>query len=162
VVTGFVAVGDAWACTNPSLGRGITMGLMHAAGTREVVRRHLDDALALARAHDEMTESRLTPWYRSTVELDRVRGARLAAAAKGLALPEPTDPGARIRAALPIAAQFDADLFRAFIEMTSLLAFPSEVMARPGLVDRILEVAGSHPPPAPPGPSRMETLRILA
>jgi hypothetical protein len=35
----------------------------------------------------------------------------------------------------------DADLFRAFIEMMSLLALPSEVMARPGLVDRVLEVA---------------------
>ena len=33
VATGVVAVGDAWACTNPSLGRGITMGLMHAART---------------------------------------------------------------------------------------------------------------------------------
>jgi hypothetical protein len=30
------------------------------------------------------------------------------------------------------------------------------------LVDRILEVAGSHPPPAPSGPSRVETLRVLA
>jgi 2-polyprenyl-6-methoxyphenol hydroxylase-like FAD-dependent oxidoreductase len=162
VVTGLVAVGDAWACTNPSLGRGITMGLIHAAGTREVVRCHLDDPLALARAHDEMTERRLTPWYRNTVELDRVRRARLAAAAEGRALPEPSDPAARIRTALPIAAQFDADLFRAFIEMTSLLALPSEVMARPGLTDRILEVAGRHPPPAPLGPSRAETLRILA
>ena len=27
VVTGLVAVGDAWACTNPSLGRGATIGL---------------------------------------------------------------------------------------------------------------------------------------
>ena len=162
VVTGLLAVGDAWACTNPSLGRGITMGLMHAAGTREVVRRHLDDPGALARAHDEMTERRLTPWYRNTVELDRMRGARLVAAAEGRALPEPSDPPARIRTALPIASQFDADLFRAFIEMTSLLALPSEVLGRPGLVDRILEVVGRRPPPAPPGPSRAETLRILA
>ena len=91
----------AWACTNPSLGRGITMGLMHAAGTREVVRRHLDDPLALARAHDEMTERRLTPWYRNTVELDRARAARLAAAATGQALPEPGDPAARVNLYLP-------------------------------------------------------------
>ena len=28
--TGVVAVGDAWACTNPSLGRGVSIGLMHA------------------------------------------------------------------------------------------------------------------------------------
>ncbi len=36
VVTGLVAVGDSACCTNPSLGRGITMGLLHAAGTVEV------------------------------------------------------------------------------------------------------------------------------
>ena len=162
VVTGLVAVGDAWACTNPSLGRGITMGLMHAAVTREVVRSNLDDPLALARVHDDMTERHLTPWYRNTVELDRVRRARLAAAAEAQPFPEPNDAGARIRAALPIAAQFDADVYRAFVEMTSLLALPSEVMARPGLVDRVLELAGRHRPPVPPGPSRMETLRILA
>ena len=38
VVTGLVAVGDSACCTNPSLGRGITMGLLHAAGTVEVRR----------------------------------------------------------------------------------------------------------------------------
>jgi hypothetical protein len=42
VATGIVSVGDAWACTNPSLGRGITMGLMvdrimEVAGTLEAV-----------------------------------------------------------------------------------------------------------------------------
>jgi flavin-dependent dehydrogenase len=26
VATGIISVGDSWACTNPSLGRGITMG----------------------------------------------------------------------------------------------------------------------------------------
>jgi flavin-dependent dehydrogenase len=26
VVTGYAAVGDAWACTNPSAGRGISVG----------------------------------------------------------------------------------------------------------------------------------------
>jgi len=40
VVTGIVSVGDAWSCTNPSLGRGMTMGLMHAAGTAGVIREH--------------------------------------------------------------------------------------------------------------------------
>ena len=30
VATGVVAVGDAWACTNPSLGRGATLALVHA------------------------------------------------------------------------------------------------------------------------------------
>ena len=30
VVTGLVPVGDAYACTNPSLGRGASIGLLHA------------------------------------------------------------------------------------------------------------------------------------
>jgi hypothetical protein len=49
VATGIVGVGDSQACTNPSLGRGITTGLLHAAGTLDVVREHLGDPLALAR-----------------------------------------------------------------------------------------------------------------
>ena len=99
VATGIVAVGDSWACTNPSLGRGLAMGLIHAAGTREVARQHLGNPLALATAHDEMTEARLTPWYRHTIELDRARAAAIDAAIEGRSLPEPTDPAARVRAA---------------------------------------------------------------
>ena len=37
---GVVSVGDAWACTNPSLGRGMALGLAHAALLRRVVREH--------------------------------------------------------------------------------------------------------------------------
>jgi hypothetical protein len=57
---------------------------------------------------------------------------------------------------------YDADLFRAANEMRSLLAFPQEVMARPGLVDRILEVAGTHEAVTPPGPSREELLHMVS
>ncbi|OLT16549.1 hypothetical protein BJF78_14125 [Pseudonocardia sp. CNS-139] len=39
VVTGLVAIGDAWASTNPSLGRGSTMGLIHACLLRGVLRQ---------------------------------------------------------------------------------------------------------------------------
>ncbi len=77
MATGIVSVGDSWACTNPSLARGITMGLMHALGTVEVVKQHLDNPLALMLAQDSMTETRLTPWYRNTIEIDRTRIARL-------------------------------------------------------------------------------------
>ena len=37
LVTGLALLGDAWACTNPSLGRGMSLGLMHARCLREVV-----------------------------------------------------------------------------------------------------------------------------
>jgi hypothetical protein len=37
--------------------RGITMGLMHAVGTVEVARQHLDDPVALALAQDSMIDT---------------------------------------------------------------------------------------------------------
>ena len=162
VSTGMVTVGDSWACTNPSLGRGITMGLMHALGTAEVVGQYLDDPLALALAQDSMTETRVTPWYRDTIEFDRTRIAQFNALIEGRHEPEPTDPPARIAKALFVATMHDADLFRAVNEFRSLLTLPQEVMARPGVVDRIMEVADAHEAFMPPGPSREELLHVLA
>jgi hypothetical protein len=60
--------------------------------------------------------------------------------------------------ALAAAMMYDADLFRAFLEIVSVQALPQEVMARPGIVDRILEVASAHEPVIPPAPSREELL----
>ena len=76
--------------------------------------------------------------------------------------PEPTDPAARTAKALLVAMRYDADLFRACNEFRSLLASPLEVMARPGLVDRIMEVSARHEAVMPPGPSREELLHMLA
>jgi hypothetical protein len=42
-----------------------------------------------------------------------------------------------------------------------ILALGAEVMARPGFVERLLEVADPEPEPAP-GPSRAELLEIVA
>jgi len=135
---------------------------MHALGTVEVVRQHLDNPLALTLAQDSMTETRVTPWYRNTIEIDRTRIARFNALIEGRPEPQPRDPPARIASALLVAMTYDADLFRAAAEIRSLLALPQEVMARPGLVDRIMEVAGTHEAVTPPGPSRQELLHMLA
>jgi 2-polyprenyl-6-methoxyphenol hydroxylase-like FAD-dependent oxidoreductase len=37
VITGLAALGDAWACTNPSLGRGASIGLLHACALRDLL-----------------------------------------------------------------------------------------------------------------------------
>jgi len=158
VATGIVSVGDSWACTNPVGGRGISMGLMHAVGTVEVIQAHFDDPLALALAHDTMTETRVTPWYRNTVEFDRKRTAQIHAAIQGRTIPRPTDPADL----LPIAMMYDADLFRAGAEIFSLLSLPRDVLTRPGVSERIMELVAAHPAAQPPGPSRDEVIRMLA
>jgi 2-polyprenyl-6-methoxyphenol hydroxylase-like FAD-dependent oxidoreductase len=158
VAAGIVSVGDSWACTNPVGGRGISMGLMHAVGTVEVVQKHLNDPLALALAHDDMTEARVTPWYRNTVEFDRKRTAQIRAVVQGQTVARANDPADL----LPTAMMYDADLFRAGAEIFSLLALPQQVLARPGVADRIMGLAASHPAMVSQGPTRDDVIHILA
>jgi hypothetical protein len=87
-----------------------------------------------------------------------MRRVQIKASIEGRPAPRPADP----RNALPVAMMYDADLFRAGLEITSLLTSPQELMARPGMIDRIMAVAGAHETVAPPGPSRGELFRILA
>ena len=63
VATGLVAVGDAMACTNPSGGRGMTLGLLGVWHLREVIRSHLENPHRLAETWDAVAQTELTPWY---------------------------------------------------------------------------------------------------
>jgi hypothetical protein len=109
-----------------------------------------------------MTETRVTPWYRDTIEVDRTRIARFNALLEGRPEPPPPNRSARIAKALLVATMYDADLFRVSTEFRSMLALPQEVMARPGVIDRIMEVAGTHEAVTPAGPSREELLHMVA
>ena len=157
VVTGFAAVGDAWACTNPSAGRGLSVGLLHAQVLRGVVRRHLDDPAALARACDEQPERVVAPFYRNQVAADRARLAEMSALRNGAA-PTPSDtPMARLLR----AAAWDADAFRGVIETVVCVALPEDVLGRPA-VAAALEAYGGQAPPPVPGPDRRQLLDLIA
>jgi hypothetical protein len=56
----------------------------------------------------------------------------------------------------------DADVFRAYQEMTLMLAPPQEILARLGLAEKITEAASGRKPWAAPGPSRTEVLTMLS
>jgi 2-polyprenyl-6-methoxyphenol hydroxylase-like FAD-dependent oxidoreductase len=167
VATGILPVGDALCCTNPSLGRGMTMGLMHAAGTAEVIGGRLDDPLALAAEHDRMSQARIMPWYRQTVQLDRARKAQIDASIAGeLAAPGAAPPGHDGGrpgwAEMQLAMLYDPDVFRAFMEIISMLALPEEIMARPGFSEHLAKSAAGKEAFKIPGPSRKELLQSLA
>jgi 2-polyprenyl-6-methoxyphenol hydroxylase-like FAD-dependent oxidoreductase len=161
LLTGIALLGDAWACTNPSLGRGISLGLLHAQCLREVVSSHLDDPLEFAHAWDAATEAKLTPWYRETVEEDRDRLREIDALRNDS---EPTPPSERsgiLRGALNTAALHDPDLFRAYLASRAVLTPLSETFALDGVAERTLELAGEHERMVIPGPSREDLLRLL-
>ena len=156
VVTGVAAVGDAWACTNPSAGRGMTVGLIHAQALRDVARGHLDDPAGFATAWDEATESRAAPYYWNQIRADRARFAHMETLRTGAEPPAP-DP---VIESIKGATAHDADVFRGMLETMMCLALPQEVVARPGFMEKVMAV-GAAPMPIP-GPDRAALLDLVS
>jgi flavin-dependent dehydrogenase len=154
VVTGVVAAGDAWACTNPSLGRGATIGLLHACALRDLLREvPPTEAWAFARQWDEVTEATVAPLYRATLAFDRHRLAEIDAEIAGRAY-EPEDPAWAITTAMHAGAGRDPDVLRALLRIGGLLATPNEVVAEPDTLDRIIAAAAGQPRYPLPGADR--------
>jgi 2-polyprenyl-6-methoxyphenol hydroxylase-like FAD-dependent oxidoreductase len=156
VVTGYAPVGDAWACTNPSAGRGLSVGLLHAQVLPQVVAAHLGDPAELARRWAARTDREVAPYYRNQVAADRGRVAEMTALREGRE-PPAADPASRRFLA---AARTDADAFRGLVETVQCTALPQDVLARPEIA-RAVERRGDDPVP-PPGPDRPALLRLLA
>jgi flavin-dependent dehydrogenase len=163
VVSGMIAVGDSWACTNPTAGRGVSLGVGHAIALRDVAREHFDNPVRLAERFHAVTEETFTPWYQQQMERDRDRVATIRAviAGKEPQAPSATDPAARRQAAFMTAASYDAEVARAFLEVLSCHALPAEIMARPGMVEKVMAASAGREPLGPPHPTRAEVLELL-
>jgi 2-polyprenyl-6-methoxyphenol hydroxylase-like FAD-dependent oxidoreductase len=155
IATGVAAVGDSWACTNPSTGRGMTVGALHARCLRDAVRAHLDDPLALARAYDELTETTCTPFVHAQFASDRVRLAEMDAIRAGDE--PPTDPVTDARMA---AMLVEAPVYRAVLETVFCLAHADEAFARPEVAALVEAHAGERPITFP-GPDRAAHAELL-
>jgi flavin-dependent dehydrogenase len=161
VATGVVAVGDAWACTNPAVGRGTSIGMIHARLLRDLLREtDADDHDKLARRFDELTVQSVEPLYRATVWLDRHRLAEIAADIEGNPY-RPDDRRWMTGKALFAASLQDPDLTRAYSTIALFLATPDEVLATPGVLDRTLALGAGAPQYPLPGPSRAALLAAL-
>ena len=160
VATGVVAVGDAWACTNPSLGRGATIGLLHAVRAARRAARH---------RHRTIT----TSWYAGSTSGPPPRWSRCTAppcGSTGTGWPNstPTPPACRtgtddprwaFSLAMFAAGRADPDVARAYLSLTSLLATPDELLAEPGLAEKITKLGGHAPNYPLPGPTRRPARR---
>ncbi len=162
VATGVVAVGDAWACTNPSVGRGATIALIHARLLRDLLRdTDLADHDKFARRFDEATAEAVEPLYRATLWYDRHRLAEIDADIAGT--PYRTDDKRWLTSkALFAASLADPDLTRAYSAVVSLIATPDEVLAPPGVLDRVIALGMAAAQYPLPGPTRAELLDTIA
>ena len=163
VVTGSVTVADAWACTNPSAGRGLTVGFLHALRLRDALREAGDHPRAIVDVFDRKTEAELTPWYRAQMSLDRARNAEMEAAREGRPAPPGDELAQRIQLLL-MAMMGDPDLFRAAFEYIGTMTPVQTILERPDVQQRIAAVVGSMggaPPPRMPGPARQQLLELM-
>jgi 2-polyprenyl-6-methoxyphenol hydroxylase-like FAD-dependent oxidoreductase len=158
VATGVIPLADAWACTNPSLGRGISMGIVHAATLRALLREDpLGDPRHLALRWDELTRERVEPLFADTLSFDRHRLAEVQAAIEGRPY-ETEDPAWLLTNALATSVMKDPDLLRGFIEVAMLLERGVDVLSRSGLAERAIALADPTPLP---GPDRDELLSLV-
>jgi 2-polyprenyl-6-methoxyphenol hydroxylase-like FAD-dependent oxidoreductase len=158
VATGLLPLADSWACTNPSLGRGISIGMMHAAGLRSMLRDlPLDDPHAVAMQWHEVTNATVQPYFDDTLAFDRHRLREVEAEMDGRKY-ETEDPGWLLGSALASAVTKDGELLRGMLEIGLLLARGVDVLSRPGVAEKAIALADPTPLP---GPDRAQLLALV-
>jgi 2-polyprenyl-6-methoxyphenol hydroxylase-like FAD-dependent oxidoreductase len=158
VATGVVALADSWACTNPSVGRGISIGTMHAVALRDLLHDMPADPVALQQQWHDATLRTAEPWYRATLAFDEARLAEVDTLLEGRAF-EPA-PDVEVTKALYVAAGKDPEVLRALLEIVNALTLPEEVFARPGLFERVIELGSGWRDEQLPGPTREELVAL--
>jgi 2-polyprenyl-6-methoxyphenol hydroxylase-like FAD-dependent oxidoreductase len=162
VATGVVAVGDAWACSNPTVGRGASIGMLQAVVLRDTIAAAgLDDPWEFACSFHHATAETVEPWYRDTVKADRHRLAEVGALIGGGEY-RPDDPGWETGQALATAAFKDPDCLRGYITITMMLGRAADVLARPGLLGKVTALGAGWRDEPLPAPSRDQLLSIVA
>jgi 2-polyprenyl-6-methoxyphenol hydroxylase-like FAD-dependent oxidoreductase len=160
VATGVVGLADAWGCTNPSLGRGISIGVLHGRVLRDTLRRSdPGDPGRFAADFHEATMSTVEPWYRSTVRFDRHRLGEIDAEIRGEAY-EPGDPWWDDLRGLQLAAGGDPDCLRASLDVINVLRTPDEVLADPVIAGRARAAFAARRDAPAFGPSRAELVAM--
>jgi 2-polyprenyl-6-methoxyphenol hydroxylase-like FAD-dependent oxidoreductase len=161
VAPGLLPLGDAYACTNPSVGRGASIGLKHAVALRDLLQWHpTDDAVALSCAWDDATERSAAPFVRATLDFDGHRLAEIDAQIAGVPY-APDDPDHDRLEALFAHGRADPDLLRGIVDIMAMNECPVDVFARPGFAARVAELDAAGPRERLPGISRAELVALL-
>lgn len=162
LATGVIAIADSWACTNPSLGRGVSIGALHAQALRDLLRTHESDKpVELAVAWNEVTDQTVEPWYRATLSYDRHRLGEIHSIIRG----EPydsKDPAWTNAKALDAASGRDGDCLRAVLSVAGVMRTPDEVFADPGFLEKVVELGGDYAEAPSLGPDRQQLLTIIS
>jgi flavin-dependent dehydrogenase len=160
VATGVVAVADSWACTNPTHGRGASVGMLHALTLRDQLRTvGLNDPAAFAEAFHAATARIVEPWYRITNATDRHQIGEIAAGISGGTY-DPPDPEYELDRALETAGGQDPDCLRANLDVRLVLRTPDQVLADPELRAKVLRLGSGQRERLDLGPDRAQLVAL--
>jgi 2-polyprenyl-6-methoxyphenol hydroxylase-like FAD-dependent oxidoreductase len=158
VATGVLSLADAWACTNPSLGRGMSIGMMHAQALRGMLRdTSLDDARGVAMRWDELTQQTVQPVFDDTSVFDRHRLAQIQTELAGGTY-QTDDPAWNLGVALGQSMTKDPELLRGFLSIVTVLDRGVNVLSKPGMAEKAIQLADPTPLP---GPNREELMSLV-
>jgi 2-polyprenyl-6-methoxyphenol hydroxylase-like FAD-dependent oxidoreductase len=160
VATGVVGLADAWACTNPSLGRGVSVGVVHGRVLRDTLRESdPGDPGRFAADFHAATRATVEPWYRATVHFDRHRLGEIDALIRGEAY-EPGDQWWDDIRSLQFAAGQDPESLRDNLDTVTVLRRPDEVLADPAALARARSAGAGWREAAILGPGRAELVAM--
>jgi 2-polyprenyl-6-methoxyphenol hydroxylase-like FAD-dependent oxidoreductase len=160
IATGVVAVGDAATRTNPSLGRGSSIGLTHACVLRDVLREvGTDRPERLVMRFAEACEAEVVPLYRRTLGYDRSRMAEIQADIAGAPHP-PAGPDWSVTWALAALSAKDASIMRAYTRTFTHILEPRTALDEPG-VRATFDELGPTLPRYPRTPTRAQVLAAI-
>jgi flavin-dependent dehydrogenase len=161
VATGVISVGDAWAASNPTDGRGISIGLLHAVLLRNTIRETglCSPSMFASRFHGRTAEQ-VEPWYRVTLAGTHNRLAEVDAGIFGTTHQPDNDEYHNVKAVLA-AAPLDPDCLRAALDIRSVLKLPEEIFrSDPALTEKAAKLATTAEDAAAPGPSREQLVTM--
>jgi 2-polyprenyl-6-methoxyphenol hydroxylase-like FAD-dependent oxidoreductase len=157
VVLGLHQLGDSLVTTNPTRGRGISMGLAALGALHDLVAAG-DDAETTALAFEAWRSEVLAVYYRESATTDVALSARLQSSFEGLPAVA-NAPGIELPAQHPMTPQdleracwADPDLFRVLLS-ANMLMDDHRVIASADVSDRaraVLETGPSDATPPPP------------
>lgn len=161
-VGGLLLLGDAWACTDPSLGRGTTVGLMHTLHLRQALREvpPESDPLGLSLRFEQLGGQALGGLLQRSMWFTRHRLAEMEADARGERY-DHDDTWRELQAGRS-AELLDPALALGAAGTAFLLQTQAEAYQHPDTVGaRTRELAAGAGPYPLPGPSYAELLKAL-
>ena len=154
LAAGLVSIGDTLSHTNPTLGRGMSLGLDHAFKVARIPWDEISAAEGALAYHGEV-DPMVEASYADAIAVDDL--ARRLYAGDEAAREEPR---AILMRALPLALAGDQDLFRANLRNLGLLEPPGWIVGEPW-ISRARDLLEKSPGASPGGPDLERMLAIL-